>query len=199
MDEILWRGVLLFAFTTTSIMRCFAKFSVPKEQAETGRRDMGSSKSLGIHMRLLGKPDIDRIMEIEHESFTDPWQPEDFKEMAKSNSHLCNVAVVNGKIVGYMIYEIRKSTFYIKSMAVARSMRRQGIGAKMIAHMHELLEETNRTSVRLHVAENNLAAQLFFRAIGFRAVNVCRNFFGELDAYYMIRRTKARITCAECS
>ena len=45
----------------------------------------------------------------------------------------------------------------------------------------------------LEVRETNLAAQLFFRSLGFRAVNVLRNYYDDTpeDAYVMQYRYHA--------
>ena len=57
----------------------------------------------------------------------------------------------------------------------------------MVAKLISKLSSHRRTRITLEVRETNLAAQLFFRAQGFRAVRVLRGFYedsGE-DAFLM--------------
>ncbi len=55
------------------------------------------------------------------------------------------------------------------------------------------LSHQRRTRILLEVRETNLAAQLFFRKAGFRAVSVLRSFYDDTpeDAYVMQYRYKA--------
>ncbi len=55
------------------------------------------------------------------------------------------------------------------------------------------LSSQRRTRILLEVRETNLAAQLFFRKQGFRAVSVLRDFYEDTteDAYVMQYRYRA--------
>ena len=142
-----------------------------------------------VSTRLMTTKDIDQLIEIENEAFHDPWVYADFKAHIKSNQHICTVAVQYNRIVGYLVYECRKSNLYIRSMAVAGNVRRKGIGTILMESMEEMANNTNRNSCRLHAPETNLGAQLFFKACGYRAVNVFRKFFNDdVDAFYFTKR-----------
>lgn len=172
----LW-ALLFYAVTT--------RLSIPQRSKEMKAH---ASNSFSTHLRMMTVADIPRVMEIECDSFNEPWSAKDFKALVRCKHHLCSVAVINERVVGYLIYEIKTSATYLKSMAVSPNYRRQGIATKLIYQMLDLMERTNRYSTRMHVAENNLLAQKFLRAIGFKATAVCREFYGELDAYYFIKR-----------
>ena len=57
----------------------------------------------------------------------------------------------------------------------------------MIDKLVGKLSSQRRTRITLEVRETNLAAQLFFRASGFRATSVLRDFYDDSpeDAYLM--------------
>ncbi len=57
----------------------------------------------------------------------------------------------------------------------------------MLAKLTAKLSLHRRTRILLEVRETNLAAQLFFRHQGFRAVSVLRDFYDDTteDAYLM--------------
>jgi ribosomal-protein-alanine N-acetyltransferase len=73
------------------------------------------------------------------------------------------------------------------NLAVARSHRRLGVGAQMMRKLTAKLAPERRTRIVLEVRETNLAAQLFFRSLGFLAVSVLRDFYQDSaeDAYLM--------------
>ena len=57
----------------------------------------------------------------------------------------------------------------------------------MVAKLIGKLSQQRRSRILLEVRETNLAAQLFFRANGFKAVSVLREFYDDTpeDAYVM--------------
>ena len=57
----------------------------------------------------------------------------------------------------------------------------------MIAKLIAKLSSQRRSRIMLEVRETNLAAQLFFRENGFRAVSVLRSYYADTpeDAYMM--------------
>jgi GNAT superfamily N-acetyltransferase len=75
---------------------------------------------------------------------------------------------------------------------VAAEHRRQQIGSRLVHKLVGKLSGQRRTRVILEVRETNLAAQLFFRQQGFRAVSVLRDFYDDSteDAYLMQYRNR---------
>ena len=70
---------------------------------------------------------------------------------------------------------------------MAPEFRRMGIGSQMIRKLIGKLSSQRRSRIMLEVRETNLAAQLFFRENGFRAVSVLREYYEDTpeDAYVM--------------
>ena len=97
------------------------------------------------------------------------------------------VAELDHDVVGFMIYELHKSRLHVLNFSVASAMRRRGVGSQMVAKLISKLSHERRTRILLEVRETNLAAQLFFRALGYRAVSVLREFYEDTpeDAYIM--------------
>jgi [ribosomal protein S18]-alanine N-acetyltransferase len=97
------------------------------------------------------------------------------------------VADFDDRIAGYMIYELHKTRLHVLNFAVAAAHRRQQIGTRLVNKLVGKLSGQRRTRVMLEVRETNLAAQLFFRQQGFRAVSVLRDFYDDSteDAYLM--------------
>ena len=75
-----------------------------------------------------------------------------------------------------MIYELHKARLHVLNFAVGSRSRRLGIGTQMIEKLVGKLSLRRRNRILLEVRKTNLAAQLFFRSSGFRAVSVLASF-----------------------
>ena len=103
------------------------------------------------------------------------------------------VAEEDDQVVGFMIYELHKNRLHILNFAVHSAHRRSGVGQAMINKLLGKLSHERRNRIMLEVRETNLAAQLFFKSIGFRAISVLRDFYDDTveDAYLMQYRYQA--------
>jgi ribosomal-protein-alanine N-acetyltransferase len=152
-----------------------------------------SQQEVGLHVRWMIRRDMSDVLQIEADSFEFSWSEEEFIRCLRQRNCIGMVAEVNDKIVGYMIYELHKNRLHILNFAVANEFRRRGVGARMTAKLVGKLSAQRRTRILLEVRETNLAAQLFFRKQGFRAVSVLRDFYEDTteDAYVMQYRYRA--------
>ena len=140
-----------------------------------------------VHIRWMIRRDMPEVLAIENESFEFPWLEEDFIRCLRQRNCIGMVAEFDEQVVGFMIYELHKSRLHILNFAVAADFRRRGVAQQMVDKLISKLSPQRRTRIMLEVRETNLAAQLFFRARGFRAVSVLRDFYEDTteDAYLM--------------
>jgi [ribosomal protein S18]-alanine N-acetyltransferase len=140
-----------------------------------------------VHIRWMIRRDMAEVLDIESTSFEFPWLEEDFIRCLRQRNCIGMVAEQDDRVVGFMIYELHKNKLHVLNFAVAEGFRRRAVGQQMIAKLVGKLSHQRRTRVLLEVRETNLAAQLFFRACGFRAVSVLRDFYDDTteDAYLM--------------
>jgi ribosomal-protein-alanine N-acetyltransferase len=145
------------------------------------------TEQVRVHIRWMIRRDMPEVLQTEQESFEYAWTEEDFLRCLRQRNCIGMVAEQGEKVVGFMIYELHKAKLHILNFAVHPSCRRGGVGAQMVAKLISKLSSHRRTRITLEVRETNLAAQLFFRAQGFKAVRVLRGFYedsGE-DAFLM--------------
>ena len=118
--------------------------------------------------------DIPVLLEIEHESFSNPhWKAKDFLE------HECTVAVLKGRIAGFLVSRELSSGANglrpereILNLAVARLFRRMGIATLL------LRQELNRKAVYfLEVRKSNAVAQRLYYKAGFVEVGRRRDYY----------------------
>jgi len=175
------------------------------------RKDVESSKKLGerswkeafsmssiesdqscVHIRWMIRRDMPSVLGIEGQSFEFPWTEEEFIRCLRQRDCIGMVAERNEEVAGFMIYELHKTRIHILSFAVHPEFRRQSVGSAMIEKLVSKLAYQRRNRIVLEVRETNLAAQLFFRQLGFRATGVLKSFYEDTpeDAFLMQFRQK---------
>jgi ribosomal-protein-alanine N-acetyltransferase len=140
-----------------------------------------------VHIRWMIRRDMPEVLQTEADSFEFAWTEEDFLRCLRQRNCIGMVAEQNEKVIGFMIYELHKAKLHILNFAVCPQYRRLGVGGQMVGKLVGKLSSHRRTRITLEVRETNLAAQLFFRSLGFRAVRVLRGFYADSgeDAFLM--------------
>src|SRR6188508_3290284 len=127
---------------------------------------------LRVHIRWMIRRDMAEVLEIERSAFEFPWFEEEFIRCLRQRNCIGMVAEHAERVVGFMIYELHKTRLHILNFAVASDVRRRNIGKQMMEKLIGKLSSQRRTRISLEVRETNLAAQVFFRANGFKATSV---------------------------
>lgn len=153
----------------------------------------GQRQEVRFHIRWMIRRDMPEVLKIESECFEFPWSEDDFIRCLRQRNCIGMVAEHDDRVVGFMIYELDKTRLHVLNFAVAAGFRRRGVGTQMVAKLVGKLSTQRRTRITLEVRETNLAAQLFFRSSGFRAVRVLREFYEDTpeDAYLMQYRYRS--------
>lgn len=147
------------------------------------------------HIRWMIRRDMPAVLAIESQSFEYSWTEDDFIRCLRQRNCIGMVAEQNEQVVGFMIYELHKNRLHILNFAVSPDCRRQGVGRAMVGKLLSKLSHERRNRIMLEVRETNLDAQLFFKALGFRAISVLRDFYDDAveDAYLMQYRYRATV------
>lgn len=150
-------------------------------------------ESVRVHIRWMIRRDMPEVLAIENSCFEFPWSEDDFIRCLRQRNCIGMVADLDDEVVGFMIYELHKTRLHLLNFAVSARHRRQKVGSRMINKLAAKLSAQRRTRIILEVRETNLAAQLFFRQQGFRAVSLLRDFYEDTteDAYLMQYRHRS--------
>jgi ribosomal-protein-alanine N-acetyltransferase len=144
-----------------------------------------------IYVRQMVRIDLPCVLEIDDTSFEERWSEEDFLTHLRERSIIGMVAECGDRVVGYMVYQMRKSEYEILRIAVAPDCRRRGIGFALLCKMADKLSRNHRTRFHLAVSDRNLVAQLWLQGCGLKAIGV------EVDMYRFEFRVEipAEATC----
>lgn len=132
-------------------------------------------------MKSIINNNLAEFVKVEAESFPEGerWQARDFQAVARDPFNVGYTAEHPERgLVAFIVLKInrannRKAT--IMNLAVVPEFRRKRIAWEMLAGACDLLRIQR---FRVTVRESNLGAQLFYKALGFRAVKYQRDCFG---------------------
>jgi len=144
-------------------------------------------QEIRVHIRWMIRRDMAEVLQIEREGFEYPWTDEDFIRCLRQRNCIGMVAEHEGRVVGFMIYELHRTRIHVLNFAVSKICHRLGVGSQMVAKLIAKLSAQRRSRIVLEVRETNVDAQLFFRENGFRAVSILHSFYDDTpeDAYLM--------------
>jgi len=132
-------------------------------------------------IRQAAPSDIAAIVEIEKESFIDPWEQSAFLEALTYYPTTYFVAVADGAVVGFVVggLEDTGENIYghLCNIGVSPRYRGKGIGRLLVRRLEHQVAVELATGVQLEVRVSNTAAQRFYLRMGYRPV------FG-IDHYY---------------
>ncbi|OGS20653.1 MAG: ribosomal-protein-alanine N-acetyltransferase [Elusimicrobia bacterium RIFOXYA2_FULL_40_6] len=138
----------------------------------------------------LTEADISHILEIENESFPDPWTKEKFQqELVLKFSHFFT-AKISGEIVGYIGLWHISDEGNIVNIAVKKNRRKEGIASRLLEHILGVAAQKNITNVYLEVRSKNLPAQNLYKKFGFEASYKRHAYYSDDDAIVMHKKIK---------
>ncbi len=134
-----------------------------------------------IAVRRAAPRDLDRIAEIEQQSFSDPWS-RDALTTAMDLGHLRFLVAEEGgasssRLVGYVVALVMGDEGEIADVAVDPSARRGGVGTLLLARAEEEMARNGVRTLYLEVRESNLAALGLYRQRGFEVVGRRRGYY----------------------
>lgn len=128
------------------------------------------------------------VLRIEEECFKPElrYSPSLFNYYYERGS-IFRVAECNGLIVGYVIADVEDSYCHVVSIAVKPARRGKGIGSRLLDHALTECRRLGAKKAYLEVSAFNESALRLYLKAGFRVVGVIRGYYGNEDAYVMIR------------
>lgn len=120
------------------------------------------------------KCDIKRMVEIEQESYHDPWNHASFNTILANKMVMPVIAVKRGRfsqeVCGFAVYRITEECVEILNIAVAQEYRRKWVGTQLIENLKHRVAIHNLKALRISVGEEELQGHLFLKSTGIKAV-----------------------------
>ena len=134
---------------------------------------------------LKDRDDVPVCVDIDRLAFDRPWDDRDFERALRQPTVTGSVARVDGYQVGYSVQRPSSSEPTIVRLAVHPDFQRVGVGSDLVGHLRIRMKRAGCKRLTAIVREDDLASQLFFRAVGLRWILTAKQRFGERDGYVM--------------
>lgn len=132
-------------------------------------------------IREFRRQDIKRVLEIEKESFDDPYPPKILLDIYNLGAGFL-VAQQDNIVVGYIIFWIRfKDEGHIISIAIDNKYLRKSIGTQLVETALKIFKRYRITRVKLEVRVSNKKAISFYDKIGFKEVEILKKYYEDLE------------------
>ena len=127
----------------------------------------------------MAHEDLEEVMAIERASFRYPWSSRFFLQEFQVKCARSMLAVVDEKIVGYVLFWLLPNEIDIHNVAVLSAFRRRGIGRLLL---NQVIAEGMRLSylrVTLEVRRSNIPAQRLYESLGFNLDGVRKGYYSD--------------------
>jgi [ribosomal protein S18]-alanine N-acetyltransferase len=128
---------------------------------------------------LEGDADLDGVLEVEDESFTNPWT-RDMYTWELQNRAVCHIYVVRTPdclVAGFCAFWLVVDEIHINNIAMRPRFRGHGIGTALL---HHILAEARHLGARratLEVRASNEQARRLYERLGFYVAGTRRNYY----------------------
>ena len=128
---------------------------------------------------LDGDEDLDGVLFVESESFTNPWT-RDMYAWELQNRSVCHILVVRTPerpVVGFCAFWLVVDEIHINNVAILPDLRGQGIGTTL---MNRVFDEATRLGARratLEVRASNEGARRLYERLGFYVAGTRRHYY----------------------
>lgn len=140
-------------------------------------------KKILVHVRWMIRRDMPEILAMKESPYLERWSEEDFLSHLRQRNEIGMVAELGEKIVGFMVYELRRKSLFIHRLAIHSGYERRAIGSQMVQKLKGKLSSHRRVSLDFRIHERNVGAQLFLKSQGFQSLGIHRGAFGSDDGY----------------
>ena len=131
-----------------------------------------------VKTRKMTVEDIDRVFEIESQSFKTPWSKESFYTEIKENTLATYlVLTLDDEVIGFGGMWLIMDEIHITNVAVAPEHRGQGYSKTLITDMIRYAKEKGFQHMTLEVRVSNAVAIALYEKFGFEGVGVRPKYY----------------------
>lgn len=128
---------------------------------------------------LAGDGDLDGVLEVEGESFTNPWT-RDMYAWELQNKSVCHIYVVrmdDCRVAGFCAFWLVLDEIHINNVAMRPQFRQQGIGTALLQHVLAEARTLGARRATLEVRASNEGARRLYERLGFYVAGTRRNYY----------------------
>ncbi len=150
-----------------------------------------------MRLRSFRPDDLQTLYEIDQACFV-PGISYTRQELTAFIGHRLSqtwVAEENGEIAGFLIAQREpRKILHVVTIDVLQAWRRRRVGSLLMDAAEQWAHEHSLRMVGLETAQDNLAAQKFYQARGYRKVDKIKQYYGDgTDAWVMVKELPSKV------
>ena len=141
-----------------------------------------------LEIRRLTYADLPQVIAIERRAFPTPWSLAMFVLELSKPSGICLVALVEGRVVGYLVCSRYDVVWHVMNVAVDPERRRRGLATAMLEQLFAQADKPGE-QYTLEVRTSNDPAIALYERFGFESAGVRPGYYhdNKEDALIMWR------------
>ncbi len=131
--------------------------------------------------RLTDEQDLEGVLAVESESFTNPWT-RDMYAWELQNRSMCHILLVRTpgyRVAGFCAFWLVLDEVHINNIAMRPGFRAQGIGTTLLRHVLSEGHQLGARRATLEVRASNDGARRLYERMGFYVAGVRRNYYSD--------------------
>jgi [ribosomal protein S18]-alanine N-acetyltransferase len=144
--------------------------------------------SAPITIRTAAAADLDRIMQIENQSFLAPWSELTLENQIVNSIAVFLVAEVERSIIAFSLSWVADTEVHLLKLAVDENFRRRHVGYKMLDAVMDECADRGGREVFLEVRRQNIGALYFYKNYGFLPVGVRKRYYSDTGEDAIVMR-----------
>ncbi len=136
-------------------------------------------------IRPMVAADIAAALEIERETYPQPWTEGVFSDELGRDDRIYLAAEEGGRLVGYAGLMVIGDEAHVTTLTVAPWARGARIGTRLMLALARRAREAGAHALTLEVRVSNVAAQALYRRFGMAPVGVRKRYYRDEDALIM--------------
>ncbi len=128
---------------------------------------------------LADDHDLEGVLEVEEESFTNPWT-RDMYAWELQNRAVCHIYVVRTAeytVAGFCAFWLVFDEIHINNVALRPALRGHGLGTALMHHVFAEARRLGAGRATLEVRASNVAARRLYERLGFYVSGTRRNYY----------------------
>jgi len=130
-----------------------------------------------VEIRKMLIKDLDNVLEIEKELFSEPWLAEMFIEKIINHKAFIMMKSDEQEIIGFICGWRINNEFEITNIGIKKQFQRQGFGKILVENIFNEMKKDNCKLFSLEVRENNFAAQKLYEKLGFEIIGIRKEYY----------------------
>ena len=136
---------------------------------------------ISVIIRDAGPDDLDAILAVEESSYEQPWS-RNLIEGSLENPRAFHFVACGGtenNVHGFILNLLLADELHVLNIAVGPSMRRRGIGSRLLETSLTTAQKRGAKTAFLEVRRSNIQALTLYIKYGFKVIGVRRGYYSD--------------------